>query len=209
MSDLNDYINAGSSEFSNLLFTRFADSDLSLTELMVYLFLAQHVQTHTEAPDLGQLAASAKMAEPTFMNALNRLCAKGAVILQTTTDDAGRLVDRYDVSPLMAQLLQVATKTSVTSDATSTTPLSPVRQVMGQVETEFGRLLTPIEQQMIRDWLNVDRYKPELVSLALREAVLNQAYSLKYMDRVLLRWEKQHLTTPEAVRRAQQKFDSL
>ena len=39
---------------------------------------------------------------------------------------------------------------------------------------------------MIGQWLNTDHYSPELIRLALREAVLNQAYSLKYIDRILL-----------------------
>ncbi len=37
---------------------------------------------------------------------------------------------------------------------------------------------------MIGQWLNTDHYSPELIRLALREAVLNQAYSLKYIDRI-------------------------
>ena len=40
---------------------------------------------------------------------------------------------------------------------------------------------------MIGQWLNTDHYSPELIRLALREAVLNQAYSLKYIDRIYLR----------------------
>ncbi|MEO2820231.1 DnaD domain protein, partial [Lacticaseibacillus rhamnosus] len=35
--------------------------------------------------------------------------------------------------------------------------------------------------------------------LALREAVLNAAYSLKYMDRILLNWERRHLKTAQQV----------
>ena len=40
---------------------------------------------------------------------------------------------------------------------------------------------------------------PELIRLALREAVLNQAYSLKYIDRILLAWERKNITTKEQV----------
>ena len=39
---------------------------------------------------------------------------------------------------------------------------------------------------------------PELIRLALR-AVLNQAYSLKYIDRILLAWERKNITTKEQV----------
>ncbi len=52
---------------------------------------------------------------------------------------------------------------------------------------------------MIGQWLETDHYQPELIRLALREAVLNQAYSLKYIDRILLAWERKNITTKEQV----------
>ena len=68
-----------------------------------------------------------------------------------------------------------------------------------QIEIEFGRPLSPVEQETIRDWLTTDHYLPEVILLALREAVLNAAYSLKYMDRILLNWERRHLKTAQQV----------
>ena len=40
-----------------------------------------------------------------------------------------------------------------------------------------------------------------MISLALKEAVLSQAYSLRYMDRILLNWEKRNLTTVKQVQK--------
>ena len=58
---------------------------------------------------------------------------------------------------------------------------------------------------MIGQWLITDHYSPELIRLALREAVLNQAYSLKYIDRILLAWERKNITTKEQVAADQKK----
>ena len=79
-----------------------------------------------------------------------------------------------------------------------------IKQLYQGFEKEFGRPLSPIELEMIGQWLNTDHYSPELIRLALREAVLNQAYSLKKkalresvggeayslknIDRILLAW---------------------
>jgi DNA replication protein len=57
--------------------------------------------------------------------------------------------------------------------------------------------------------MNEDHYDPDVVALALREAVLNQAYSLKYMDRVLITWEKRNLRTVQAIKQAQREFNEL
>ena len=60
-------------------------------------------------------------------------------------------------------------------------------------ESEFGRPLSAIEYQRISQWLEEDKYQPDLIQFALREAVLNQAYSLNYIDRILLSWERKIL----------------
>lgn len=62
-----------------------------------------------------------------------------------------------------------------------------------------------MELQTIDSWLNTENYSPELIVLALREAVLNQVYSLKYIDKILLSWEKQNIKTSADVERLRQK----
>ena len=37
--------------------------------------------------------------------------------------------------------------------------------------------------------------------MALREAVLSQAYSLKYVDRILLNWQRHNLKTSSEVQK--------
>ncbi len=61
-----------------------------------------------------------------------------------------------------------------------------------------------MELQTIDSWLNTENYSPELIVLALREAVLNQVYSLKYIDKILLSWEKQNIKTSADVQRLRQ-----
>ena len=65
------------------------------------------------------------------------------------------------------------------------------QKIFNAFQVEFGRDLSPIELEMINGWIEEDKYKTDLILLALREAVLSQAYNLKYIDRILLSWEKQ------------------
>ena len=73
-------------------------------------------------------------------------------------------------------------------------------------QQEFGRLLTPIEMQTIGEWMDKDRYQTELILEALREAVLKQKHSLRYMDRILMSWEKKNIRTKEQVEKESEKF---
>ncbi len=72
-------------------------------------------------------------------------------------------------------------------------------------ESEFGRPLSAIEYQRISQWLEEDKYQPDLIQFALREAVLNQAYSLNYIDRILLSWERKNITSKEQVEEEQKR----
>ncbi|MGT9145705.1 DnaD domain protein [Enterococcus faecalis] len=67
--------------------------------------------------------------------------------------------------------------------------------IYAAVEQNFGRPLSPIEMEMIKQWQTEDGYPDDLIQLALKEAVLNQAFSLKYMDRILLSWERKGIKT--------------
>lgn len=80
-----------------------------------------------------------------------------------------------------------------------------IRSLYQLFEKEFGRALSPIEFQRIGQWIEEDQYSPDLIRLALKEAVLNQAYSLNYIDRVLLSWERKNITTEQQVEEEQKK----
>ena len=57
-------------------------------------------------------------------------------------------------------------------------------------EQEFGRLLSPMEYETIGMWFDQDKHSSALIRLALKEAVLSQKLSLRYIDRILFEWKK-------------------
>ena len=61
-----------------------------------------------------------------------------------------------------------------------------------KLEEFFGRPLSSIEIEIIKDWEN-KKITPEIINLAIKEAVLNQARSLKYINRILYDWAQQGL----------------
>ncbi|MEG1015650.1 MAG: DnaD domain protein [Bacilli bacterium] len=59
-------------------------------------------------------------------------------------------------------------------------------------ESEFGRTLSPIEFETINNWLN-NKVSKETIKRALREAVLNGACSLRYIDKIIYEWNKKDI----------------
>ena len=83
--------------------------------------------------------------------------------------------------------------------------LAAQKRMLRSFEQEFGRPLSPIEYQKIGYWVDEDHYSPELIQLALQEAVLNQAYNFKYIETVLQSWEKKNIRSKAQVEEEQRR----
>jgi len=57
-------------------------------------------------------------------------------------------------------------------------------------EKELGRTLSPIENQKISQWLEVDGMSAAMIEEALKRAVLQGKASLAYIDKILLNWQQ-------------------
>jgi len=97
-------------------------------------------------------------------------------------------------------------------------PASPVRRSAGLAEDgrapdlfavferEFGRPLSPMELETISAWLDQDRYPEELIRFALKEAVFAGKLSFRYIDRILLEWSRNRITSAEEARLRARQF---
>lgn len=80
-------------------------------------------------------------------------------------------------------------------------------QTFNQLEAEFGRPLSSMEMQIVNDWLDKDNYSAEMIKLALRQAVLNSALNLNYMERILQSWDHQGLRSRHDIEEHERQFE--
>jgi len=66
-------------------------------------------------------------------------------------------------------------------------------------EKEFGRMLSPMEIEQVDLWLNDYNEHTELIFEALRRAILLGKHNFKYIDSILLEWQKNNLKTIDDV----------
>ena len=71
-------------------------------------------------------------------------------------------------------------------------------------ETELGRTLSPIEYELVSDWLNDNT--EEILKLALKEATYNGVSNFRYIDRIIHEWNKKGIKTREDVIRNNEEF---
>ena len=73
-------------------------------------------------------------------------------------------------------------------------------------ESEFGRVLSPIETETIRRWIESD-IEEDLIKEALKEAVLSDVRNISYIDKIIANWMKKGYKTVEEVKRKKPKKD--
>lgn len=69
------------------------------------------------------------------------------------------------------------------------------------IENNFGRTLSPIEYEQIALWED-----SELTRYAIKQAVLNGVYSIKYISRILENFERNNIQTVQQAQIEEQKF---
>jgi DNA replication protein len=73
------------------------------------------------------------------------------------------------------------------------------KNIFEAFEKEFSRSLSPMEYEIIMKWIE-EGFREEIILEALKEAILNDVRSLRYIDRILIEWRNKKLDTIEKIR---------
>ena len=204
----NDYRALGTTTFSNGLLAYYPQLKIDDAEMIVIIQLEMFAQKGNFFPTDEQLAANTNLSVSEITALIQKLIEQNFLSIDQISDKRGKICNKYNLDQLYSQLdllledkIKSGNKKTGNNSSTSSIDNSPLTQLVRQFEIEFGRYLSPIEREEIASWLNVDHYDPVLIKMALREAVLAQAYSLKYVDRVLLNWQRHNLKTSSEVQK--------
>ncbi|NVY95817.1 DnaD domain protein [Lactobacillus sp. DCY120] len=187
--------NAGTTTINNLILQNLPRLQMTSDEFLLYLNLRMFQELGVRFPATEQLEQNTGFTADQIYQLLQSLIQKKLIRIESQNQQGQKYQDCYDLSPTLKRLMDH-------DQASDPNPLNNDLQTLFQkIEVEFGRTLSPLERETIQAWLVEDHYPVELITLALKEAVLNQVYSLKYMDRILLNWEKQHIQTAQQLQK--------
>jgi len=199
-----DWINAGQTVLPTLLLKYYRDLDLSNDELVLILQLKSYMDKGDLFPNTEEIAKHMHMTERNVFKALHQLIQKKVLSIETAKDENGITQDAYSLNMLWEKLIVLIKQEK--SDKKIEEEEKTEKSLYSMFESEFGRPLSPIEMETLVMWTEDDKYSPELIQLALREAVLSQVYNFKYIDRILLNWEKKNIRTKEQVEKEAQNY---
>ncbi|MFT8458028.1 MAG: DnaD domain protein [Liquorilactobacillus ghanensis] len=194
---LQQFLRAGNMTVANLLLQNYHQLGMNEQELVLFLELSSSIQAGDSFPAIDKIAGYMHCDSSQIYQLLHRLFEKKLLEIKSVTDEDGKSHDIYQFDLMYEKLFWLQRQQNQQVD--QQLMVTDQSEVFQAIEKEFGRTLSPIEMETIEQWFSEDHYQPELILLALREAVLSQAYSLKYIDRILLSWEKKNIKTAAQV----------
>lgn len=205
----NDYRALGFTTLQNGLIAYYSKLNISDAELLLIIQLEAFSQRGESFPSNEKIAANTNLTVADVGNIIQRLIDRDYLTIEQVKDNQDKIGNRYSLNKLYDAIDQYIDQNILIKDKKREKTVSvvddldnnPLNYLSRKVEVEFGRYLSPIEREEIAQWLSVDHYTPEVIELALREAVLSQAYSLKYIDRVLLNWQRHNLKNVDEIER--------
>lgn len=156
-------------------------------EMLFLIHLISFQQQQEYFPSIQDLQKRMDYSDEKMYDTIEALMERGLLLIESSKKGQGLALEKYSLAPLYLK----ATKLEEQQENTAQ-PENEQIEIFEVIETEFGRQLSPIEYQQVSSWFTKDKFSASVILEAVKEAVLNQVYNLKYIDRILINWQKQN-----------------
>jgi DNA replication protein len=208
-----DLCSFGVTGIPNLLLRHYKSMGISDCEMMLLIQMLRLRHEEKEShPTSELLCRCLSGSAEEIQEALQSLQARDMLALTRYYDElADEVKTCYDFEPLFEKLSDFWACNRVKEIEKANRALSRgfrQKEDMGTLyrlfEKEFGRPLSPIEVERIDQWLG--QAGPLLVREALSRSVLMGIRNFKYVDSIILEWEKNNIRTPEEIDEYERRF---
>ncbi|SFL85626.1 DNA replication protein [Gracilibacillus orientalis] len=190
---LHDQIN-----FPALLIEKFAALGLNETQLAIIMQIYTAQRKGNNFPTPEEISQHLTISNEVCTNLLRQLIQKDYLSIEEDKEDNQMIKEAYSLDPLWKKLYTVDQKVEKVDNK--------VGEVFQKFEREFGRPLSPFEIEMINNWLDEDNHDISLIYTALREAVLMGKINFKYIDRILIEWQKKGIKSSQQAQQSSKSF---
>lgn len=173
--------------FPGILLSQYKNLKLSEKELLLLIFFLNESNLYFDPKKIAHFFG---YDTNEVIILINSLCEKGIITLDSKIENEKR-VEIINIEPFYHKLSFFIMKENGTTKKNV--------NLFDKFELEFGRTLSPIEYEKINEW--VEMYPKEMIEGALKEAILNQVTSLRYIDKILADWQKKGIRIKESIQK--------
>ena len=202
-----DWYKGGFTSIPNHLFNHYYELNLTSDEMVFIIYLLTQISQGHSVEDIQRISDQLGWNRNKVLTIISKLIDKNYLAIELIENRYGKKTDHYTLRPLFDTISKESESTE-SNTQTEVPEKNKSRNILQIFEDEFGRPLSNIEIEYVNNWLVKDQLSEDLIILALQQAVLNNAYSLKYIERILFNWQKQNIRTVQAARSEIEQFES-
>jgi len=222
----------GSVSIPNLLVQHYSKLGLAEIDMMLIIhLLAYKEKENNDFPTIEEIQTRMTASPERVIQSIQKLMGDGWIAIDEDIDpESGIQYEHYNISGVYEKLAEACAEfyrerqQLLMGRRESESALAEVAVARAEdhgdgedvseanmfvkFETEFGRPLSPMECETISGWLDQDKYAEALILAALKEAVFAGKVHFRYIDRILLEWNRNLVRTPEQAKEYAAKFRS-
>ncbi|WP_159884063.1 DnaD domain-containing protein [Paenibacillus puerhi] len=183
-----------------------------LEAMLIIQVMAFKQKEQKDFPTLEELQARMSVPQEKVIAAVQKLMLEGLLLIDESRDPAtGIHSEAYNWTPLLEKLAVLRAEEWLEERANrrlAAAARGERKDIFSIFEREFGRPLTPMELESIAGWLDKDGHPEALILAGLKEAVFAGKIHFRYIDRILLEWQRNRIMTVEQAKEHSQKFRS-
>lgn len=173
-----------------MIFNNYKRLNITEEELIVLIFIIDFGGRIVYNPDI--FVNELKMEKFKVMELLNSLYEKKIITILVEKNSNNKSEEFISLDLLYSKMLNLF------KDSTPTDSNIDNTDIFSVFEKELGKTISPMEYEIIKGWIN-DKFSYEIIIEALKEAVLNNVTSLRYIDKILYDWKKKGIKNKEDI----------
>ena len=162
-------------------------NSLTLDEALLIIYFS-HMKNHAML-DIEDIKTKFGMSELDIMQAFAHITEKNLIAIKLEKNRDNKMEEIIDLTPFYESIAM-----EIGDEAHKEKTLF----IFNAFEQEMGRPLSSMETSLINNWL--DRgISEELINAALKEAIFNGTFTLRYIDAIISEWNRKGLKSSSDV----------
>lgn len=187
------------------LFDHYSELGLTEKDLIVLIKLIYASETSNKQPSIDELKLGSDMEPREITSIIQHLIQRDLLQLHVKKDEEGKFTEYMNLDGFYEKLSNILSQDH--SKQLTNQAQQNFKDLFQYIESLFARPISPYEIETLNQWIDVDKHDFTLIRATLDEAYSHDKLSFKYVDRILLNWKKNNVTTTEESKKIREQFN--
>lgn len=176
--------------YQALLLKNYKALEMDEIELIVILKILD-IYKSTKKIRVTRLVSETKLKKIEIESALDSLMTKKLYSLDLNENENGVYEEKFNLQPLFSKIEDLFKSEEILKVEEG------LKGVVTTIEREFNRTITPMEYNVLEDFVKKDGFTIDEINKAIKSAVMQQKVSLSFIERLLIK-DRENALGPKA-----------